>query len=344
MTTMAVRGMGLVTSIGLDVLATCAAMRAGISNPSASRTLFDGDSPLSMHRVPLGRPWTGRARHVKLLAPAMRQCLEQSGNLLQGVPLILCIAEPERAGRCKGLESHLISELEEELGMRFCTERSCLVALGRVGVLVALRRARELLTDASVQEVIVAAVDSLLDTRTLEALLEQQRLLTASNSNGFMPGEGGGALRLTRASGTRGELVCVGLGYAKEEAVLRSGKPLRAEGLSSAIRTALTESGLAIHDMDLRIADVSGEQFFFKEAAIALGRLLRVRRSNIDLWHPSDCTGDTGAVAGISMVAMAAMACVKRYAPGNRILLHASADGARRAAAVFQYMGGNAFH
>jgi len=160
-----------------------------------------------------------------------------------------------------------------------------------------------LLADATVPGVIVAAVDSLLDSRTLETLHVQQRLLTESNSNGFIPGEGGGALRLTRARGAEGELVCIGLGYGEEDAPLRSGKPLRADGLSTAIRAALAEANLAIHDLDFRIADVSGEQFFFKEAAIALGRLLRVRKAAFDLWHPSDGTGETGAVAGIAMVA-----------------------------------------
>jgi len=342
MKAMAVTGIGLVTSIGLDAPATCAALRAGIANPSASHKIFDGDRPLAMHRVPLERPWSGRARHVKLLAPAVRQCLEPNDEAPQDVPLILCVAEPERAGRCSGLESHLIAELQAELGMRFCAERSGIVARGRVGVLVALLRARELLADAAVPEVIIAAVDSLLGSRTLEALFAQQRLLTESNSNGFIAGEGGGALRIARARGAEGELACIGLGYGEEDAVLRSGKPLRAEGLSTAIRASLAEAKLAIHDLDFRIADVSGEQFFFKEAAIALGRLLRVRKPAFDLWHPSDGTGETGAVAGIAMIALAAMACAKGYAPGHRMLLHASADGAARAAAIFQYTGGNA--
>jgi len=342
MNAMAVSGIGLVTSIGLDARATCAALRAGIANPSASDTLFDGDHPLAMHRVPLERPWSGRARHVKLLAPAIRQCLEGSDAAAQDVPLILCLAEPERAGRCRRLESDLLAELHAELGMRFHTERSSVIALGRVGVLAALRRARDLLADAAVPEVIVAAVDSLLDARTLEALQGQRRLLTASNSNGFIPGEGGGALRLARARGAAGELTCIGLGYGAEEAMLRSGKPLRADGLSAAIRSALAEANLAIHELDFRIADVSGEQFFFKEAAIALGRLLRVPKPAFDLWHPSDGTGETGAVAGIAMIAMGAMACAKNYAPGHRMLLHASADGAPRAAAIFHYVGGHA--
>lgn len=341
---LAITGIGLVTSIGMDAPATCAALRAGVANPSASRSIFDGDCPLAMHRVPLQRPWRGRVRHVKLLASAVRQCVEFSDQMPKDVPLILCVAEPERAGRCSGLESHLIAELQEELGMTFCAQRSSIIALGRVGVLFALLRARELLADATVPEVIVAAVDSLLDSRTLEALLAQRRLLTASNSNGFIPGEGGGALRLARVRGTEGGLACIGIGYGEEHAVLRSGKPLRAEGLSTAIRAALAEAELAIHEMDFRIADVSGEQFFFKEAAIALGRLLRVRRPELDLWHPADCTGETGAVAGISMVAMAAMACAKNYAPGHRMLLHASADGPARVAAIFQYEGGNALH
>lgn len=344
MKAIAVTGIGLVTSVGLDAPSTCAALRAGISNPCASHSIFDGEHPLAMHRVAMERPWTGRARHVKLLAPALRQCLPDD-EVSQGVPLLVCVAESERAGRCNGLESQLIADLQAELGFRFCPDRSAILPLGRVGVLVALRRAREmLLADAALPEVIVGAVDSLLDSRTLETLRAQQRLLTASNSNGFVPGEGGGALRIARATGAAGELACMGLGFGKEDAQLRSGKPLRAEGLSTAIRGALKEAELVIHDLDFRIADVSGEQFFFKEAAIALGRLLRVRKPAFDLWHPSDCTGETGAVVGVSMVAMAAMACAKHYAPGDRILLHASADGAARAAAIFQYMGGTALH
>jgi 3-oxoacyl-[acyl-carrier-protein] synthase-1 len=344
MKSVAVTGIGLVTSIGLDAQATCAALRAGLANPSASNAIFDGDCPVATHRVPLARPWSGRARHVKLLAPAVRQCLEAGAPSAEGVPLILCLAEPERAGRCSGLERQLVPELEAELGMRFCATRSRTIALGRVGVLAGLLHARELLADAAVPEVIVAAVDSLLDTRTLETLQAEDRLLTLSNSNGFIPGEGGGALRLARARGAEGELACIGLGYGQEDAVRGSGKPLRAEGLSTAIRAALVEAKLAIHDLDFRIADVSGEQFFFKEAAIALGRLLRVRKPEFDLWHPSDGTGETGAVAGIAMVAMAAIACAKRYAPGHRMLLHASADGPARAAAILQYRGGTAVH
>jgi 3-oxoacyl-[acyl-carrier-protein] synthase-1 len=43
-----------------------------------------------------------------------------------------------------------------------------------------------------------------------------------------------------------------------------------------------------MHDFDYRIADISGEQYYFKEAALALARTLRRRKPEFDLWHPAN--------------------------------------------------------
>ena len=50
------------------------------------------------------------------------------------------------------------------------------------------------------------------------------------------------------------------IGFGREAAHIDSGEPLRAEGLSLAIKAALTDAGCAMHDMDFRITDLSGEQ------------------------------------------------------------------------------------
>jgi 3-oxoacyl-[acyl-carrier-protein] synthase-1 len=94
-----------------------------------------------------------------------------------------------------------------------------------------------------------------------------------------------------------------------------------------------------MHDLDYRITDVSGEQYYFKEAALALSRILRQRKEEFDIWHPAECIGESGAVAGVAVMAVASAACRKGYAPGPSILAHGANDAGRRAAAVFSFQG-----
>ena len=49
-------------------------------------------------------------------------------------------------------------------------------------------------------------------------------------------------------------------------------QPLRADGLKEAIEAAFQDSGLTFDDVHYRLVDVGGEQYGFKEAALALAR------------------------------------------------------------------------
>jgi 3-oxoacyl-[acyl-carrier-protein] synthase I len=172
---------------------------------------------------------------------------------------------------------------------------------------------------------------------TLSHYEQNERLLAERNSNGFMPGEGAGALLLGLAEGRVDELVCSGIGFGREVAHIDSGEPLRGEGLSQAIKAGLNEAGCQMHDMDFRITDNSGEQYYFKEAALALSRTLRQLKEEFDIWHPAECTGETGAVSGIAAIATAQEACSKDYSKGSNILAHWANDAGQRAAMALQY-------
>src|SRR5262249_9760851 len=171
---------------------------------------------------------------------------------------------------------------------------------------------------------------------TLTIYEREDRVLTNENSNGFLPGEGAGALLVARPSG-QPELVCVGLGFGVELAHINSDEPLRADGLTRALNAALAEAGCEIYDLDFRITDIAGEQYYFKEAALALGRILRRPKDEFDIWHPAEYIGETGAVAGTAALAVANAACRKGYAPGPRILMHLANDGGERAATVLHF-------
>ena len=116
-----------------------------------------------------------------------------------------------------------------------------------------------------------------------------------------------------------------------------SEEPLRAEGLSMAIRAALTEAGQPMHAFEYRITDLSGEQYYFKEASLALSRTLHQPKEEFDLWHPAECTGEAGALAGAAIVALADSASRKGYGKGSNIIAHMSNDTGQRAALSLQF-------
>lgn len=328
---------GLVTSVGLSAPASCAAFRAKLTNPSGTRFIDSAGEWIMAHQVPLRPPWRGLAKLAKMAAMAIDEALDGVPKQdWQAIPLLLCVAEPERPGRIEGLDDRLFESIRSELDTRFA-DASVIVAQGRVGVAVALAQARTLLAQPGIAQVLVAATDSLLSWPTLGHYERADRLLTARNSNGFMPGEAAGALLLRPSSGLAGELVCTGIGFGREQAHIDSELPLRADGLTQAVAAALAEASCQMHDMDFRITDNSGEQYYFKEAALTLSRTLRARKESFDIWHPAECTGEVGAASGATIVATARAACAKNYTIGPNILAHMANDAGQRAALSLRY-------
>lgn len=335
----AILNTGLVTSVGLSAPATCAAIRAKLTNTSETRFMDSNGKWIMAHSVPLDQPWRGPAKLVKMAVMATEECLAQVPRAQwEKIPVMLCVAELERPGRTDGLDDQLFLDIAAELKTRFAPQ-SRLIAQGRVGVAVALKHARQLIHEQNVPMVLIAATDSLLSWPTLSHYERNGRLLTERNSNGFMPGEGAGALLVGRPTG-KPELLCTGLGFTTEKAHIDSSEPFRADGITGAIKAALQDAAREMHDFDFRISDLSGEQYYFKEAATALSRTLRQRKEEFDLWHPAECTGEAGAFAGISIVSLADAACRKGYAAGPNMLAHFANDAGQRAAVTLQFSTG----
>jgi len=333
----AIQRTGLVTSVGLSAPASCAAFRAKLTNPSETRFVDSAGNWIMAHTVALDQPWRGLGKLTRMACLAIDEALQDIPKPeWNQLPLLLCVAEPDRPGRTDGLDNDLFQQIQAELGARFA-DTSAIVTQGRVGVAIAVAQARTIMARTKVPRVLVVAVDSLLSWPTLSHYERQNRLLTERNSNGFMPGEAAGALLIGEATGAAGELLCTGLGFAREAAHIDSEQPLRAEGLSQAVKGALAEAGRQMHEMDFRITDNSGEQYYFKEAALALTRTLRVRKEEFDIWHPAECTGEVGAAAGMSVVSAAKAACEKRYSKGPNILLHFANDAGQRAAMTLTF-------
>lgn len=332
---LAILSSGLMTSVGLSAPAACAAIRAGIANPSETRIADAAGDWLLAHAVPTERSRRGPERLAHLAVEAIKECLA-AGDWMN-VTLLMCVSERDRPGRPSDLERNLIGQVQELLEIRL-SEQSLVISQGRAGVASALLHARKLLGEHATVPVLVAATDSLLSWDALQAYERQGRLLTKSNSNGFIPGEAAAAVLVGHQPREASPLV-TGIGVAREAVHVMSEDPLRGEGLAQAIRGALSDAGCQVHDLDARITDLAGEQYHFKEAALALARCLRRRKEQFEIWQPAESVGECGAALGIVMLAVADAALRKGYAPGANLLLHMGTDSGLRAAVIVQGAG-----
>lgn len=339
MNALSIIGSGMVSAVGLSAPASCAAIRCAIDNFQETRFIDRAGEWLMAASVPLEQPWRGRTKLIKMAARAIAEALHSTPGLApEQTPLLLGLAEGERPGRLKDLDRTLLHAIEDELGLRFHPASSIIVH-GRVSAAVALLEARKLLYQGGHRHVLVAGVDSFLSAATLTAFEQRERLLTSQNSNGFIPGEGAAAVVLSApVASEQPQLLCIGLGFGMEKATVEAEDlPLRADGLTQAVRAALGEAGCGLEQMDYRLTDISGEQYYFKEASLALSRNLRVRKEFFHLWHPADCIGEVGAAIGPAMLAVALAASRKGYGEGPKIFCHLGNDAGQRAVALLSY-------
>ncbi|GGD74541.1 hypothetical protein [Caballeronia grimmiae] len=328
-------GSGLVTSVGLTSAAAAAAIRAGLSNAQITRFMDWGGEWIAAHVAPI-EAHDPHTKLLKMAATAIEECIWRAAlEPDMNIAMVLCLPEASRPSTGHELGASAIGEIATLLGTRFSTH-SCVITVGRVGGFFGLDRARTLVYEGKADAVLVAGVDSYVNWPALSHFEDRHRLLTSRNSDGFLPGEAAAALMAARPrSGVA--LRCEGLGFASESATIDTDLPLRADGLVEAIHAAARDADCRPQDFDLRISGLSGEHYYFKEAALAMSRLIRDQGSDADLWHPADCTGEVGAAAGPLGIAIAANACAKGYASGSRILCHLSSDGTERSAAFLSY-------
>jgi 3-oxoacyl-[acyl-carrier-protein] synthase-1 len=337
---LAITATGLVTGVGLNAPATCAAIRCAIDNFQETRFMDSGGEWILGCQVPMEKPWRGKTKLIKMAAAAITEVLQSNPEIVTPeTPLLLCLAEHSRPGRIVDDDAQFFLDLQNELGLEF-GDQSLVIAAGHVSVALAFKHAREIVRQQGVKHVLVAASDSMLIAPTLAHYEEKERLLTSANSNGFIPGEAGAALLLEPGGGKPGGfLICEGLGFAIETAHVVSEEPMRAEGLTTAIKESLQDADCKMGDLDFRITDLSGEQYYFKEASLALSRTLRKRKEEFDIWHPADCVGEVGSAQGLIMISVLKAACEKGYAKGYRMFAHMGNDDGKRSSLVLSWGG-----
>lgn len=322
--------------VGLTWSTACAAIRAGIERKWELPYLDDDGNPLTGSKFDrLDEECSSlRARWVRLLAWSLKDALRPlSRRDVALVPVVLSL--PRDARGVEPTAGPLLDELRaiwgEDLGLDPRLVR--VVCDGAVGGLAALALARERVAERGA--CVVGAADSLIGAQVLLELLERDRLLTERNPDGVIPGEGSACV-LLHASRTDALASIRGVGIGREPAGRDDDVPLRADGLVAATRGALSQAACALHDVDLRVSDASGDGYAFKEQALLVTRLLRQRKERFPLLLPAEALGDTGAAAGVLGLVAAVEALNHRRAPGPRAIVMAGNERGDRAAVVVE--------
>jgi 3-oxoacyl-[acyl-carrier-protein] synthase-1 len=324
----------LVSPVGYSAASTCAALRAGIA---AFEELDYRDRvamPIRGARVDAIAPSKRGRERLRMLARLVLEHIEPdvAGALPWAqMPLILCTRERQTPGaRLNGM----FSDLRFPNGSAVAERRTAHIAAGQTSAFAALMQARKMLGDGA-PACLVLAIDSLIDARTLAWLDSHMRLKTGVATDGLIPGEAACLAVVSRRPMTPHYIVLRGLALAAETATAISEEPFRADGLTIALKTALSEARTEMHEVAFRFSDVAGESYAFEELALAQMRNLRKTRPEQPVWHAADCIGDTGAAAGLIQFAWAEQAFSRGYAPGNLAALHGSSMAfAGRAAAI----------
>ena len=295
---------GLMTPVGQSLVDAMAAIYTRVQLFEDMLAPDSDGEPLSGMKVRFEADLPGPERLIAMANAVVDECtlaLEAADK----VPLVLCCPEAGVFGEEDDFPSRLLSAVISESAVPLDRTRSRVIARGRSGAPEALGTALAMLKDGSVSRCLVGGVDSFVDPVRLEKLLQENRLLTQTNSDGFKAGEAGAMLLLSNRPDSDAMAAWRGDARGSEGATRANGLPVTGAGLQDAIAKALSQAQTPLEELSCVAHDFSGEEHFFEELNLAVGRLARgkVRFSAED---PGMSVGETGAAAAFLSIALLA--------------------------------------
>jgi 3-oxoacyl-[acyl-carrier-protein] synthase I len=139
---LAVVGFGMFTAVGNDGIATCAALRAGISGATRVNLWdYTAGEYLSAARVSAHQWWEGATMVAELILPPILECVRQAEKLMPGVanriPILSLLPPPSRPYLDPNLDQIVRDGVTRKLDRPLPTG-SAVIAEGRTGFLRAL--------------------------------------------------------------------------------------------------------------------------------------------------------------------------------------------------------------
>jgi len=368
---LAVTGLGMATSLGLDAVMSCAAARAGMSGGKALER-FPVQSPddnssglLAGHALPeVTRGFEGAARLLRVVQAGLVDLFGTAGDRVNGdgrVGVYVAVPEPlrlfeglawleapeDRQARQQSLED-AAQQVQPEAAGRMIERAFALCAPAFRPSAVVVRpgsgatslqlldlAAREL-TDGAVDVAVVGGIDSLIDDDYLQWLATLRRLKTPGQPVGLQPGEGAAFVvveghRTLRAARPLALLGEVAI--ADEPSPWTAAASSTGRAVAEVVEQAQRGAPGAVPPSWM-ITDHNGETYRAAEWGSALVRLTARRRAQSDWtsWFPATSFGDTGAASALVGLGVAVRAFARSYHPAPSATVVATAPGATRAA------------
>lgn len=349
-------GFGMISALGWDALRACAAIRAGIARPRqlADFQVIEQEELDSVGVT--GHPVRGfsegfhlTARWRRLVSGCVSELRERGGLARPEQTAFwsrtgLIVATPylsdgryqtEDEANEERIHRVFVEPMREELQLATPIEHVGVVALGHASVAVALVRARDLISSGELDRLIVLAVDSYLDSLSINWLARYNRLKLDDNPTGLMPGEAAAAILVeardvAAARGATSFMVLGGVAADREtNHFFQDNGANIGQGLARAALGALERRSARGPFAGQVIADHTGESWRAHELACAQIAL----RGKIDLdavssIFPATSLGDTGAASGAVALCYVASSFVRGYAiAAESLILSSSIHG-----------------
>ncbi len=336
-------GVGGRTPIGLTVVDSAAAVRAGISTIGEHPYMVDkGGEPMTVARdvsLPIDLPVNDRFSHLTLSALDEALFPITQVSLREFSPLLLIGLPHHRPGLKEDFHQELIQRLNLNNNVTFSLDKTVALPYGHSSGLMAMEEACRMIQSGHTEFCLAGGVDSYIEADTLEWLDTEEQLMSAENRSGFPPGEAACFCLLTST-----KLACrlnldimgwiVAVATTQEENSIKTETVCIGKGLSDVITQVTSALKLPDEKINTIYCDMNGERYRTEEFAFTA---LRTQSAFVDVHdtvHPADCWGDVGAASGPLFTCIAISSGLRGYAKGPRALIWTSSEGGQRSAAL----------
>lgn len=346
-----VTSLGMVSSVGLDVITACASIRAGLRRPKVvSQFMVDSgefeEAPLTAYPVsPFADGFTGSGKWLRLAVECLRD-LVRYGNLpdiqhpgfWQRTALIATgpYLNDDRYGWADdtdgtvlhGTYLHpLLDAMQWPLSKPLCS----MVCRAHAAFAHAVLRATQHIEQKQVDRIVILGADSYIDTETVRWLQEHHRLKDGASPSGLIPGEACAAILLEdeALAWQRGARIEARLGHvevAQEDCEFNGDKVGSGAKLTECIVSVAKQTAQQPFVGDLHL-DLNGERWksaWWGNAQIQMQRHVDFNRGR--LIFSGESLGETGAASGVAAICCAVRSFQRRYASGNTSLICGLSD------------------
>lgn len=342
---------GLCCSLGYHLDAAVSAIRANMDHFQASNFYARSSTPVNV--AMLSDDIYGNERLARWLTFAIHDCSKQIINGLSLLDVnktaIVALGPDTSRPHCDSVEleelihnamlmQHVfIAPHNIEKSIHQKRHKITTIMQSRTGLVEGLLQAARYLINKEAEQVLLIGVDSYLNSADINQLIKDQRLIIGGNSDGFIPGEAAAALLLRRSSADAPGLHIKGTGKGEEAGLYNGSVPCRSQGLSYALRAACDQAKILPERMKFHMSDQNGEQFYAKDIANAITRVM-YGGEKLPHLTLADKIGEVGSAAGPAMLAWLQRDMSNpSFSPGDTGIVHLANDNGARCAVVLRY-------